>query len=262
MNAHQSIRIYSIEGNIGAGKSTILEHLKKDIEADESLSKKIRFLKEPVDLWDKIRDTNGETILSLFYKDPKKWAFQFQIMAFSTRIQILEELIAEAPECEIIICERSLEADRNIFASMLHADGLIDDISYKIYESFVVNSFHRFPLNGVVYMRVEPEVAHERIQKRARDGEGGIGLDYLTKCGEYHDAWLRKHEVFSTDVRKHEVFSTEGKSTEGKSTEVRPKLEILEIDANNDIKKDYGQDWINQIKNFIIPTEKSICLFE
>ena len=76
------VRIISLEGNIGAGKTTILNELTNNNENE----KKIVYMREPVDLWEKIKDKEGETILSKFYKDPNKYAFSFQIMAFTTRL--------------------------------------------------------------------------------------------------------------------------------------------------------------------------------
>ena len=65
--------IISIEGNIGAGKTTILEELKTRM----GNSSYIKFVKEPVDIWETVRDEDGKTILEKFYEDSKKYAFQF-----------------------------------------------------------------------------------------------------------------------------------------------------------------------------------------
>ena len=64
-------------------------------------------MREPVDLWEKIKDKEGETILSKFYKDPNKYAFSFQIMAFTTRLSLLSETIRNNPQAQVILCERS-----------------------------------------------------------------------------------------------------------------------------------------------------------
>ena len=134
----------------------------------------------------------------------------------------LQYLLQSHPECETVICERSLEADRNIFAAMLHADGHIDDVSYQIYESFIVNTLEKYPLNGIIYMRVDTETASARIQKRARDGEAVIEKSYLDKCGKYHDNWLR--------------FLNFGS--------------VLEINANSDIDV-VGNSWIKWIVDYM-----------
>lgn len=183
--------IYSIEGNIGAGKTTLLENLEKKLAG----STEILFLREPVDLWNTFIDKNGETILSNFYKKPSEFAFAFQVMAYSTRLAMLRDMIENNSECKVIICERSLEADRNIFAKMLHDDNMIDDMLYKIYKTFFNNSANDYPLAGIVYVRADADTCFDRVGKRAREGESNIELGYLEKCGQYHDNWLRTNNI-------------------------------------------------------------------
>ena len=179
--------LVSLEGNIGAGKSTLLEELAKRLGETNS---GWLFLREPVHIWDEIRDVSGTTILSKFYANPSKYAFAFQIMAYTTRLHELRRLLRENPNCKGIICERSLEADKHIFAKMLHDDGLIEDVMYNIYERFFNEYEDMYKVSGVIYIDAAPEVCHKRIIKRSRDGETGISLDYLQKCCDYHTAWL------------------------------------------------------------------------
>ena len=172
-------RIITLEGNIGAGKSTLLEKLHEKYQHDPT----IIFLKEPVDTWEQIKDeTSGDTILKMFYANPAKYAFPFQIMAYITRLSLLVQTVKSNPDARIIICERSLEADKNIFAKMLHDDGIIDSVCYQIYERVFAEFTDQFAVSGVVYIDADPGVCASRIMKRARDGEGGIALDYLQKC--------------------------------------------------------------------------------
>ena len=93
-----NFEIFSIEGNIGSGKSTLFEELRKVYANNSS----IIFLEEPVGLWEKIKNKQGETMLQLFYKNKSKdcttsknYAFQFQIMALSTRLAILKKAIED-----------------------------------------------------------------------------------------------------------------------------------------------------------------------
>lgn len=183
-------RIISIEGNIGAGKSTILEQIRQRLAADKKIRPgQIICMQEPVDLWESVKEeATGESILAKFYKDPAKHAFAFQVMAYTSRLAAFQRI---DPDCDVILCERSLEADRNIFAKMLHDDGMIDEVSYKIYQMLYDNTAGAFQIDTVIYLDVSPDVCLERIGKRARDGEGQISLEYLTKCHEYHREWLK-----------------------------------------------------------------------
>ena len=173
-------KIISIEGNIGSGKSTLLHHLEKYCENHEN----IVFLKEPVDEWTQIK-ADGENILEKFYRDPHKYAFSFQVLAHATRLSSLKRAIET--DCKLIISERSLESDKNVFAKMLHNEGKIDSVCYQIY---CMNFAQDFTVDKVVYVDTAPEICFERIAKRSRSGESEISLEYLQKCDEYHKAWL------------------------------------------------------------------------
>jgi deoxyadenosine/deoxycytidine kinase len=140
-----------------------------------------------------VKDSQNETILSKFYKNPAKHAFAFQVMAFSTRLTILREAIQQNPDVEIILCERSLDADKEIFAKMLYDDGVIEDTDYQIYNMFY-NEITKQPevkqLSGVIYINADPEVSFERTKIRARDSESTITLGYLKECHAYHEKWI------------------------------------------------------------------------
>lgn len=86
---HQRPFIIAIEGNIGAGKTTLFNYLKNYVETHLPVVTRSRFvfMREPVDVWQSICDSLGESILSKFYKNPEKYAFPFQIMAYTTRFQ-------------------------------------------------------------------------------------------------------------------------------------------------------------------------------
>ena len=125
-------KIISIEGNIGSGKSTIVRNLEKKFF---NLNDYV-FLKEPVHIWETIKDKEGKTILEKFYQNPEKYAFAFQVMAYATRSTILQDAIRNNPNCKYILCERSLEADNQIFAKMLNDDNKMESVEYEIYEYF------------------------------------------------------------------------------------------------------------------------------
>lgn len=184
--------IVSLEGNIGAGKSTLIETLKAEGNFDST----ILFLQEPVDMWTSICDSEtGDTVIQRFYRDPANYAFSFQVLAYATRLSLLRKMIADHPECRMIVCERSLDADKHIFAKMLHEDGMIDEIQYKIYETFFNEFSDSFALDGILYLDVDPTVCHERVAIRNREGEEGISLDYLYRCREFHESWLKDNPL-------------------------------------------------------------------
>jgi len=179
-------KLVSIEGNIGVGKSTIVQKLKAVYEGRPD----VVFLEEPVELWAKICDEFGVPILTKFYEDSARYAFAFQVMAYSSRLSMIRKTIRENPNAKIIICERSLDADKEIFAKMLHSDGVMEEIMYQIYCKFYDEYAEPFRLSGIVYMNATPTTCLTRIAKRGREGEDNIKLDYLIKCDNAHIQWL------------------------------------------------------------------------
>lgn len=175
------MKIISIEGNIGSGKSTFVEQLKQTLKHDN-----ICFLQEPVELWNTIVDKDGITILEHYYKDDKKWAFSFQMMAYISRLSLLKKAIES--NYEIIITERSLTTDKNVFCQMLYDTDLIEDIEFTIYNKWF-EEFNTIENIQYVYLKTDPEISYERVLKRSRWGET-IPLSYLINCSHYHDKWL------------------------------------------------------------------------
>jgi len=178
--------IYSIEGNIGSGKSTLVDMLKQYLK--KSSTADIIFVPEPVDVWETIKDDNGETIISKFYADLNKYAFSFQMMAYISRISLLRKIIKKHPDA-ILITERSVFTDKNVFAKMLYDDDKIEDVNYQIYLKWFDEFTNELPICNNIYVRTTPEICYERVIKRNRNGET-ISLDYLKNCNSYHDDWL------------------------------------------------------------------------
>ena len=175
------MKIISIEGNIGSGKSTFVEQLKQTLKNDN-----ICFLQEPVEQWNKIVDKDGINILEHYYKDNKRWAFSFQMMAYISRLTLLKKAIES--NYEIIITERSLYTDKHVFCQMLYDNDLIEDIEFTIYNKWF-EEFNILENIQYVYLKTDPEISYERVIKRSRSGET-IPLSYLINCSDYHDTWL------------------------------------------------------------------------
>jgi deoxyadenosine/deoxycytidine kinase len=183
--------VVSIEGNIGSGKSTLLANLRDHYRDEVS----IVFLKEPVDEWEKIKDSNGVTILEKFYADQTKYSFAFQMMAYISRLKVLRDSLKATKKTDekiIFITERSLYTDKLVFAKMLFDSGKMEDTMYQIYLNWFDTFSDEFPVNKVIYVKADANVCHQRIAKRSRDGEGNIPLSYLENCSIYHDNMLNE----------------------------------------------------------------------
>ena len=180
-------QIISVEGNIGSGKSTILKCL-KNIRSNNGLE--IIFVQEPVSEWDKIKDKNGVTILSKFYENQEKYSFAFQMMAYISRLSILKDTIKKHPNA-IIITERCLNTDRYVFAKMLYDSGKLEDVEYQIYLNWFDHFSDMQNIQKVIYLKTSPETCFYRVNKRHRDGESNIPLEYLQSCHEYHEDMIK-----------------------------------------------------------------------
>lgn len=177
-------KLISIEGNIGSGKSTLVNKLKEFYKGNDN----VYFLDEPVNEWVKIKDEEGTDILSKFYGDTKEYAFSFQMMAYITRVHLLRKALKENPN-RIFITERSILTDKEVFAKMLYDDGMIEKIKYDIYLRWF-DEFSSIQDMDIIYVKTNPEICNERIKKRNRPGED-IELSYLKRCNEYHEVWLK-----------------------------------------------------------------------
>ena len=197
------VKIYSIEGLIGSGKSTFIQKLKQSVD-----NPNIIFLQEPVTEWLMFNDSNGENIIEKFYKDQHAYAFTFQMMAYISRIAMLRQAIRKHPDA-ILITERSVYADKNVFASMLYAEGKMTDIEFKIYTKWFDEFILELPLSGIIYLDVPVDIAHQRIQIRNRTGEDDIPVEYLQQCKDYHDKWIHNSLLSTLVVDYSADFSSD-----------------------------------------------------
>ena len=183
--------ILSIDGNIGSGKSSVVRYLKKNFNTyceKKGKPLKICFLQEPVDEWEKIIDKNdGKNAIEKFYEDNYSYSFSFQMMAYISRLSLFKKALLE--DYDIIITERSMFTDKNVFAKMLYDSKMMRCIDYQIYNKWFDEFVDIIKNIKTVYVRTSPEVCQSRIIKRKRLGEN-IPFDYLQNCHYYHEVWL------------------------------------------------------------------------
>ena len=209
--------IVSVDGNIGSGKSTLVSILKCHYKCD------VVVLPEPVDSWNEIKEEKtDENIIAKFYKDKHKYSFSFQMLALISRISELRKVIKENPNA-VIITERSIETDKNVFCKMLYDEGCINEIEYKIYMKCYNEFMDEFPIAGTIYLYTSPSICYRRILMRDRKGET-IDIEYLENCSEYHDKWLKSSQNL-----------------------------FIKLDGNIDIYKSPNlvRGWIKQISEFL-----------
>jgi deoxyadenosine/deoxycytidine kinase len=179
------VSIISIDGNIGCGKSTIIENLKKTYINDN-----IIFLEEPLNEWNKIKD-GEKTILEKYYENIEKYGFCFQMMTFITRYIIIKDIIDKNPNA-IIVTERSLYTDKYIFAKMLYETKKLDNIEYQVYNKWFNQFINTLPPHKYIYILSDPTNCLSKIKYRNRKGESNIDIEYLELCKKSHDEMFTK----------------------------------------------------------------------
>jgi len=182
--------IVSIDGNIGSGKSTIVTYFKAHFAnycGSKGNNCRLCFLQEPVSIWENICDEHGKNIITHFYENNERYSFAFQMMAYISRLSLLKDALSK--DYDVIITERSIYTDKNVFAKSLYDAKKLSHIEYQIYSKW----FDEFSdiLNKIkyVYIRTCPEICDLRVKRREREGET-IPLEYLRDCHHYHDVWL------------------------------------------------------------------------
>lgn len=179
-------KIICIEGNIGSGKTTIIEKLSKKYP-------KYTIIKEPVDLWLNLRDsTDNKSLLEKFYTDKKRWSYTLQSTAFITRHLGAQKAITEisSDKSNMLVSERGVLTDKHVFAKMLHDDKDMSDLEYSVYQMWFDKYATGLPIKGIVYIDTDYTVCAERIKIRNREGEQGIPIEYLKNLEKYHKEWL------------------------------------------------------------------------
>ena len=213
--------LFYIEGNIGSGKSTFVRMLKDYIDGlnfvgtgnqATSSHRKPRYntvlVQEPVDEWMKTVDSDGKNILEKFYEDQDRWGFTFQMNSFISRAHRIQEesdhpanIMPVDPNNkasgiveQLLLVERSIYTDRYCFARNCYQSGKMTKLEYDIYCKWNEWLSEQFKLRpqGYIYLRCDPQVNVERIEKRSRGGECGIPVEYLTQLHENHDEWLTR----------------------------------------------------------------------
>ncbi|XP_063616959.1 deoxynucleoside kinase-like isoform X1 [Cydia splendana] len=166
-----------VEGNIGSGKTTFLEHFRQFED--------ITLLTEPVEEW---RNLRGWNLLDLMYKDPTKWAMAFQAYVSLTMLDMHRRPTATP----VKLMERSLYSARYCFVEHMHRSGTLHPAQFSVLDEWFRFIHNEIPIQAdlIVYLKTNPVIAHERIKKRARSEEQCVPLSYLEELHTLHEDWL------------------------------------------------------------------------
>lgn len=166
---------FAIVGNIGSGKTTLTGLLAKHYTCQA--------LYETVD---------NNPYLEDFYNDMKRWSFNLQIFFLNSRFN---QILQIQDNKELIIQDRTIYEDCYIFADNLHDMGLMTSRDYENYRAIFssVISFVK-PPDLLIYLQASVPTLVSNIQRRGREYEAGIRLDYLSKLNEKYDDWIKEYK--------------------------------------------------------------------
>ena len=165
----------AIAGNIGSGKTT----LTKMLAAHYGWTPKF----ESVDY---------NPYLADFYEDMERWSFNLQIYFLNKRFQDVVEI---AKHSEVIIQDRTIYEDARIFAPNLHAMGLMSTRDFESYtDLFDLMMSLVNPPDLLIYLRSSIPNLIAQIQKRGREYERSIRIDYITGLNQRYEDWIKDYK--------------------------------------------------------------------
>lgn len=171
----KKIKHIAIAGNIGAGKTTLTNLLAKNFNWKPQLE-----------------EVDNNPYLNDFYEDMPRWSFNLQIFFLNSRYQQILDL---QNQDQPIIQDRTIYEDAEIFAPNLHAMGLMSSRDFNNYKDLYSSIISQIdPPDLMIYMKASIPTLVNNIQKRGRDYEDSIRLDYLKKLNEFYESWIAKYD--------------------------------------------------------------------
>lgn len=170
----QTNHFVAVEANIAAGKSTLLPKLAAELGWEA--------LQEPVN------DPRFTELLQAFTANPNdsKKRIAFQEYITDRRANLVQSL----PSNKNYLIERSLYSDL-IFTQANFLSMHQPDERYMLHYCEIQRRLKEYPtISAVIYLKTNPDVAHERLLQRARSAEDGTPLSYLHDIHNYHEALL------------------------------------------------------------------------
>ena len=183
----------AIAGNIGAGKTTLTE----------LLSKHYKWIPQ-------FEDVDHNPYLNDFYEDMPRWSFNLQVYFLNNR---LTQLLDIHRGTETVIQDRTIFEDANIFAPNLHEMGLMSKRDFdNYYKFFQTLKTMVQPPDLLIYLKGSVPTLVGQIQKRGREYEENIRLDYLKRLNDFYNKWIESYKegaLLIIDIDKNKFAENE-----------------------------------------------------
>jgi len=169
-------KFIAIAGNIGTGKSSLLE-----------------FLTNSYDIVPFYEPNDDNPYLPDFYNDMKRWAFQSQLFFLSNKFRIHQQA-DRLPG--VVIQDRTIFEDAEIFATALRQMKKIDQRDWQTYWSFYQTILDAIqPPDLMIYLRCSMRTLRQRIRLRGREMEQNIPLSYLKRLNTLYENWIADYSL-------------------------------------------------------------------
>jgi deoxyadenosine/deoxycytidine kinase len=166
----------AIAGNIGVGKSTLVE-----------------FLSRTYGISPYYEPSEDNPYLPNFYEDMKRWSFHSQLYFLSNKFRIHQEL-DRMPG--LVVLDRTIFEDAEIFATALHDMRCIDDRDWATYCAFYKSILDAIePPDLMIYLRCSMRTLRKRIRMRGREMEEDIPLAYLKRLEKLYENWIESYNM-------------------------------------------------------------------
>ncbi|MEA2105948.1 MAG: deoxynucleoside kinase [Bacteroidota bacterium] len=166
----------AIAGNIGSGKTTLAGLLSKYYGWEAHYE-----------------DVDDNPYLNDFYEDMQRWSFNLQVYFLNSR---LNQILNIRKLGKTVIQDRTIYEDAYIFAPNLHSMGLMSTRDFENYFTlFNLMTSLIQPPDLLIYLRASVSTLVNQIQKRGREYENSIRLDYLKRLNERYEAWIGAYNL-------------------------------------------------------------------
>lgn len=187
----------AVAGNIGSGKTTLTSLLAKQFKWTAHYE-----------------DADENPYLNDFYDDMQRWSFNLQVYFLNKRFN---QILMIRKGKNTVIQDRTIYEDAYIFAPNLHAMGLMNTRDFENYFSlFKLMEGLISPPDLILYLKASVPTLVKNIQKRGREYENSIRIDYLKKLNERYNAWAENYEGKMITVDIDEINFIDNKEDFGK----------------------------------------------
>lgn len=180
----------AIAGNIGSGKTTLTELLAKHFK------------------WTPIYEQMDDNpYIANFYEDMRRWSFNLQVYFLHKRFKYV---IDSRNTYDNIVQDRTLYEDAYIFAPNLHAMGLMNTRDFETYKSLfdLMESLIK-PPDLLIYLKASVPTLIQQIEKRGREYESSIRLDYITSLNNRYNSWIEQYSNRKLIINMDDLNITE-----------------------------------------------------